>query len=204
MLSHYEFFWYDCLMALIAIVILSALSYFTGVRAVLRGQYKPNVYSRIIWFLLALNGLIGVIRLGNDTGIVALSLFQTVGSLLILLASLKYSIMKFGKVELISSLLLVLSGVLWLFNVPAINVGISLVAHFIGGIPTFATVSKDPKSENVMFWFYFCIASFIAFIAADKAQIQNYMFALYFMLFNLIMVILAGRQYLPIRRAKQV
>lgn len=71
----------------IAIIILSILSYYVGITAVLKGQYKPNVYSRIIWLLLSVNGLVGVIKLGNDNGIIVLSLLQTIGSLLILLAS---------------------------------------------------------------------------------------------------------------------
>lgn len=179
----------------VAVIILSLLSYYFGISAVLKGQYKPNVYSRIIWLLLSVNSLIGVIAIGNEMSTIALSILQTIGSLLILLGSLKYSIMRFGKIELISTTLLILSGVLWLFGVPVINVGISLVAHFIGGIPTISAVTKKPSSENLMFWLCFCLASALAFIVADKSLFRDYMFALYFMLFNLLMVILSARQY---------
>ncbi len=183
-------------MALLLIAFFSLASYFTGVRAVLKGQYKPSLYSRIIWFLLAVNALVGVIRLGNGKDVVALSLMQTLGSLCILLASLKYSIFEFGKTEKIASALLMVSGAIWLFgNYPAINLFISLLAHFIGGIPTLRGVIKRASAENVLFWTFFAIASGIAVMTADKSSLKNYVFALYFLVFNLTMATLALRQY---------
>jgi len=115
-----------------------------------------------------------------------LSAVQVLGSLLIFIAALKYTILKFGLVERISTLLLIASGAVWLIgDIPAINVAITLIAHFIAAIPTFAAVIKNPKSEKTMFWGYFAIASILALIVADKANFTQYMFPLYFAILNL-------------------
>ena len=97
-------------MILAAIAILTLLSYGTGIKAVLDGEYKPSLYSRAIWLLLVINALIGLIRLDAAGGVIALSAVQVFGSLLIFLAALKYTVLKFGLVERISTLLLIASG----------------------------------------------------------------------------------------------
>lgn len=183
-------------MIIFFIALLSFLSYSTAIRAILRGKYRPNIYSRVIWFLLAINGLAGLIRLNSGDAVIALSALQTLGSLLILIGAFRFSILKFGKVELASSLLLLVSLGVWLLgDYPAINVGISLIAHFIGGIPTILTVTKRPESENIMFWCYFGIASIITLVFADKSNFQSYMFPLYFSLYNALIAGLSARQF---------
>ncbi len=184
-------------MDILLITLLSFLSYSTAVKAILRGTYRPNIYSRTIWFLLSVNGLVGLIRLASADAVLVLSVMQTLGSLLILIGAFRFSILKFGKVEIISSTLLLISLGVWLIgDYPAINVGISLIAHFIGGIPTIMSVYKKPQSENMMFWGYFAVASLIALIFASRSSLKSYMFPLYFTLYNTVMAGLSARQYL--------
>lgn len=183
-------------MTILLITLFSLLSFYTAARAILRGEYKPNVYSRVIWFLLAVNGLAGLLRLESGTAVIALSVMQTLGSLIILIGAFRFSILKFGGVELIASTLLVISLGVWaLGDYPAINVAISLIAHFIGGLPTLLAVYRRPDAEHVMFWGYFAIASLIALVTASKAGFEGYMFPLYFFTYNIVIFSLAVRQH---------
>lgn len=179
------------------IIILAAASYLIGVKSVYDGKYKPSVYSRLIWALISINSFIGVLALHNGVGTISLAGVQFLGSLAMFLFSLKYSVKTFGKTELICSVLLVVSVFVWLIaRSPIINVFISLVAHFIGGAPTFIHGWKKPKSENFLFWFLFAAASVLAFINADKADFKGFVYALYFMLFDSIMTLISSRQFL--------
>ncbi len=188
-------------MLLITIAVLTFLSFYNGIRAVYTGFYKPNVYSRIIWSLLAINAFVGLLKLDNYSGILLLSGLQVAGGLWILAGSLKYSVFEFGVTEKIASILLVCSGVLWVVaDAPAINVAISLIAHFIGGIPTMVRVAKKPTSEYTAFWTYFAIGSLIAFLFADKSDFKNYMFALYFVVYNSSIIYLSLRKKFSFKR----
>jgi len=188
-------------MLLIIIAIFTFLSFYNGIKAVYGGFYRPNVYSRIIWSLLAINAFAGLVRLENYSAILLLSGLQVAGGLCILILSFKYSIFKFGLAEKIASILLVCSGIVWLAaDIPALNVAISLVAHFIGGIPTMLRVVKKPGSEYTAFWTYFAIGSFIAFLFADKSDFRNYMFAIYFALYNSSIIFLSLRENFSFKR----
>lgn len=182
-------------MIILLIGLLSGLSYIAGLHSIVTHRYKPKVFSRTVWLLLAINGLIGLVSLGSENETILLSAVQVTGSLFILIGSLKYSVFTFGKVEIISSLLLFLSLLIWLFfDIPAINVGISLIAHFIGGIPTLIGVIKDPESENFLFWGLFGIASIITVATLDTYNIESLMFPLYFSIFNVTVASLAVRK----------
>lgn len=182
-------------MLLISILILSLLSYFVGARAVFRGEYKPNVYSRTIWFAMAVNGLVGLILLNNEKSVIVLSVAQTLGSLLILILSFKYSIFRIGTIEIIASVLLLVSGGVWLLtDLPLLNVSIGLVTHFIAGLPSLNGVLRNPKSEHTMFWGYFAIASCLSLIFSNSFSFQKVVFPVYFLVYNLLMVFLSLRK----------
>jgi hypothetical protein len=188
-------------MLLTLIAVLTFLSFYNGLKAIHKGFYKPNIYSRIIWSLLAANAFIGLVRLENYSGIIVLSGLQVLGGLLVLAASFRYSIFEFGITEKLASLLLVGSCIVWIVaDLPALNVAISLLAHFIGGIPTMIRVLKKPTSEYTAFWVYFAIGSFIAFVFSDKSDYRNYMFALYFAFYNSSIIYLSLRKNFSFKR----
>jgi hypothetical protein len=58
------------------------------------------------------------------------------------------------------------------------------LAHFIGGIPTIKNVIKTPENESFYFWFFFFLASCLALAVADKSDIKNYLYPLYFVIFD--------------------
>lgn len=77
---------------------------------------------------------------------------------------------------------------------PLVNLGIGLLAHFIGAQPTYKRVWHDGSSESAAFWSLFFIASIFSVIASIGSPIQDIMFPIYFMLFDGSMTVLALRR----------
>lgn len=171
-------------------------SYFAGAKAILENRYQPNVFSRIIWLLVALNGLASVILLKNSMSVILFAGLGFLGSLLILVLSLRKSKVSFGLIELISTILLLLSLVLWFFTkVPFLNLTIGLIITFIGGIPTYIKALKDPYSEDIPFWLFFTFASLVTLYNSDWSTLSGYLFPLYFLVANAGMTLLCLRRF---------
>jgi len=184
-------------MSLLIIFFISA-SYFTGAKAIIQNKYFPNVYSRIIWFLLSINGLVSVILLKNNFSVILFAVLGFIGTLLILILSLKKSQKIFGPVELISTILLFISLIFWIFTrLPFLNLSIGLIISFAGAIPTFIKVIKDPRDENLLFWLFFTLGSLVTILNSDRTNISGYLFPLYFLVTNGLMTILCCRRYIP-------
>lgn len=180
-----------------AIIILAASSYIVGYRSIHNGYYKPSIYSRAIWLLIALNSFVGVVALQSKPNVLALSTMQVMGCLVMLIGAWKHSTRTFGKTEYICTCLLICSVLVWFaFKSPILNVLIGIIAHFVGGIPSLASVIKKPARENFLFWLFFASASLLTYITADKSSFQSYLYPMYFMLFEGSMAVLSSRQFL--------
>ncbi len=179
------------------IIVLISASYFFGSKSIVKNKYFPNIYSRVIWLLLSLNGLISVILLKNNFSVILYGILGFLGSFLILILSLKKSKKIFGPIELISTIFLFFSLGLWIFTkLPFLNLSIGLIVSFIGGIPTFVQVIKNPKDEDILFWFFFALGSFITILNSDRSNLSGYLFPLYYLITNSAMTLLCARRYI--------
>lgn len=170
-------------------------SYFAGSREIILEKYSPSLFSRIIWVFLAINSLIGIILSeGSRTSIFLGGIFL-LGNMVICGLSFYKGTKEFGWTELCALILLLLSVLIWfLLDTPIINLIISLVAHFIGGIPTYRKVWSDPKSESFRFWSLFFIASLLSVFASDIESIKSILFPIYFTIFDGGMALLCLRK----------
>ncbi|OGL36272.1 hypothetical protein A3F05_03095 [Candidatus Saccharibacteria bacterium RIFCSPHIGHO2_12_FULL_47_17] len=180
------------------IALFTILSYSTATHAIFYDKYRPSIYTRIIWFGIAFNNFASVFALHNSPGIKLMATLAVAGNVAILSLSLKKSKRTFGKTELISSILLAASLIIWLTtHAPFLNLTIGLIANFIGGIPTIKKVIDDPRDEHFFFWFWFLLASSLAWISADSSQLSGYLLPAYVVFFDGLMVLLCLRRYLP-------
>ncbi|MDP2638135.1 MAG: hypothetical protein Q8P26_03685 [Candidatus Levybacteria bacterium] len=178
------------------IAILVIFSYYIASKAILKNKYHPSIFSRFIWLLLAVNNFASVVALKSNDTIILLAGLALLGSLAIFFLSLRKAKRRFDKTELISTVLLVVSLAVWIFaDLPLVNLTIGLAAHFIGGIPTYKKALKDPKDEYILFWLFFSIASLFTFVSTDKTLISDYLYPLYFVLFDGSIVLLCLRRY---------
>lgn len=168
-----------------------------GAKSIYQNKYTPSIYSRIIWILVAFNSFLSVIFLGNNSSVILLASLSLLGNFLILALSLKRSKKVFGYTEIICSILLILSLIVWIFTrLPFLNLTISLIIFLIGGIPTYKKVIKNPRDEDLLFWLFFALASLLALVTTDKAHLSGYLYPLFFTIFDGGMTILCLRRYL--------
>lgn len=169
----------------IAIFLLGLASYTVGVVEVLRGKYRPSVFSRIVWLLLAINGFAGTVGSQASSASIFLAGILLVGCLVMALLSVWKGNREFGKLEWVCLVLLGISAYIWIFyDEPFVNLLISLFGDLIGGIPTFRNVWKNPKSESSLFWFFFFAASVLSLIPSGTAPWTDKIFPLYFTFFD--------------------
>ena len=118
-----------------------------------------------------------------------------IGNGAVFVVSYKKGSREFGTAEKFSLALLVISTVIWLvLQEPYIGLVMSLVAHFIGGIPTIVRVAKRPDSEQAYYWYFFFAASLLSIITSDKSDIKAVVFPIYFACFDGLIIILANRK----------
>ena len=158
------------------------------------GSYRPSFFSRGVWALLGINSFIGVLFGDGSKESIMLAGALLTGNILVFAFSFKKGSRDFGLVEKISLLLLVIATGVWIiFDAPFLTLIISLVAHFIGGIPTIWRVVKDPSTEQAVHWYFFFVASVIAVFASEEKIITAILFPIYFACFDGLIILLANR-----------
>lgn len=178
-------------------ILFASASYFIGARAIYKNKYYPSIYTRVIWLLTSINAVVSVLILHNNFSVILFALLGLGGSAVILFLSLKKSKKIFGTTELICTILLMITLLVWIFaDIPLLNLSIGLLVVLIGGIPTIKKVIKNPRDEDFLFWFFFAIASLISLIGADKSSISGYLYPLAIACFDSMMTLLCLRRYL--------
>jgi hypothetical protein len=171
-------------------------AYATAVYQMRVGTYSPSFFSRGVWFLLGIISFAGVALGEGSPEAVALAGALFVGNSFVFAFSYKYGSREFGFVEKISLGLLGASVLSWLiFDSPFLGLAISLIAHFIGGLPTLWRVLKDPHSEQAYHWYFFFTGCVISLIVSENRAIEVILFPLYFALFDGLVILLANRRH---------
>lgn len=178
----------------ILILLLGIATYGSAVIQMLNDQYSPSFFSRGVWFLLGIVSFGAVLAGDGSPSAVLLAATLFTGNAMVFLVSYKKGSREFGNVEKISLLLLMTSVAAWvLLDSPFLGLIISLVAHFIGGIPTIWRTLKRPESEQAFHWYFFFAASIVTILNSEDRSITVILFPLYFMIFDGIIIILANR-----------
>jgi hypothetical protein len=181
----------------ILILLLGTTAYASAVLQMQKGQYSPSFFSRGVWFLLGINSFAGVLLGEGSKASVILAGTLFAGNAAVFAASYKKGSREFGVVEKISLVLLLVSALVWaIFEAPFLGLIISLVAHFIGGIPTMWRVAKRPHSEQAYHWYFFFVASVLSIMASDNKALTAILFPVYFALFDGLIILLANRRHL--------
>jgi hypothetical protein len=183
------------LMGLITLFALA--SYFMGVLRMLQNRYKPSTFSRVIWLLLAINSYAGVYLSQSSSSSVLLSGIAVLGGIAMCIVSFFKGSREMGRLEVFCIFLLIISLIIWLlFDAPLTNLCISLFAHFVGGLPTYKKVWREPGSEDTSFWAFFFVAGLLSVFVSDLADIKGILYPLYFILFDGSILLLTSRKYL--------
>ncbi len=188
-------------MLLSFVFILGITAYISAVWQMLAGQYKPSFFSRGVWFLLGINSFAGVFLGDGSTASILLAATLLIGNTAVFAVSYSKGSRIFGAAEKISLGLLVASGLAWaILDEPFLGLIISLVAHFIGGIPTIWRTIKKETSERAYHWYFFFVASVLSVIISPDRSLTAILFPLYFALFDGLIIVLSHRHRLGIHK----
>lgn len=187
----------------IVILVLGILTYGSAVVQMLSNDYSPSLFSRGIWLLLGINSFAGVALGGGSPSSQLLAATLVIGSGAVFIASMFKGSREFGLVEHISLYLFLASCILWiLVDAPFINLILSLVAHFIGGIPTIWRTIKRPQSEKALHWYFFFAASVLTIINSSEKSLRTILFPVYFICFDGLIILLVNRGLLSEAKTK--
>lgn len=179
----------------VIIILFGSASYIVGAREMLIGKYAPSIFSRVVWLLLAIISFTGVVASHSSQSSIILSGIFLVGNAGICLLSFGKGTKRIGRLEYVSLGILAASAVVWIvFDAPLVSLAISLLAHFVGGAPTYRNVWRDPGSESAGFWSLFFIASVLSLVAGIHQPLQLLIFPAYFALFDGTMTFLSLRR----------
>lgn len=181
----------------ISILLLGIATYASAVIQMWHGTYSPSLFSRAIWLLLGINSFAGVALGGGSHSSKLLAATLLFGNAVVFLASIKKGSREFGITEQLSLILFVISCVLWVvIDAPLINLILSLVAHFIGGVPTVWRTIRKPSSEKALHWYFFFVASTLTIINSNPKTVKSILFPIYFACFDGLIIILVNRRRL--------
>ena len=161
----------------------------------LQGKYAPSVFSRIVWLILSIISFAGVVASESTSASILLAGIFLFGNAAVCITSFWKGTKSIGNLELACLVILFMSAVVWVvFDAPLLSLGISLLAHFIGGVPTYKRAWENPKNESTGFWSLFFIASMVSTFASLGEPWQLIVFPIYFTLFDGSMTILTLRK----------
>lgn len=177
------------------IILFGGASYVLGIIQMFKGKYSPSTFTRVIWVFLAVNSFAGLVLTTSSKSALALGIVFLLGNIAMCIASFWKGVRTMGKLEYFCILLLIISAIIWLlFDAPLVNLIISLFAHFVGGLPTYKKVLKNPKSESFGFWSLFFIASLLSVFTTNLNSVSGILFPLYFVIFDGTMMLLTLRK----------
>lgn len=181
-------------------VIISFLGGLIYLKAVIKGEVKPNKVSWLIWSIAPFIAFFAQARQG--VGVESLgSLISGVDPLLIFAASFlnRKAEWKVTRFDLTCGLLSFLGLALWqITQVGNIAIIFCILADFLAGVPTLVKCYKEPETENGVGFLLGCIGIGLTVLTIKDWNFANYGFTLYitfacFLLFSLIQFKLGRR-----------
>jgi hypothetical protein len=181
----------------ILILLLGIATYGSAVWQMLKNQYSPSFFSRGVWFLLGINSFATVLLGDGSKSSVILATTLFIGNGAVFIVSYKKGSRDFHIAEKISLGLLIISALVWAgLDAPFVGLIITLVAHFVGGIPTIWRTVKKAGVEQAYHWYFFFIASLLSIISSPDKSLTAILFPVYFAAFDGTMLLLINRKRL--------
>jgi hypothetical protein len=146
---------------------LAAISaYAPYILSILRKETRPSRSTWIIWTVASLVLLSSYFSVGAR-GTIWLPLAYAIGTIIVMLLSLRFGEggwSKFDKICFTSSFLSLM--LWWIFDSPLLALLLNLSIDVIGSFPTMKKVKRDPKSENKLGWTLFFVGVVLNLLSA--------------------------------------
>jgi hypothetical protein len=180
---------------IIGTLILSLISPIFYTKSMLAHKAKPHRITRLIVWLAAIAGLVGVLGSTNTSGIIFAIIFLARASYLLIM-SLIYGV---GGASRLDKYCLAIGALAVIFYTITGNgllaISLGIVADLIGYIPTFVKTWHKPHSEDPTFFIIEGVASLSAVFAIWELRV-DILFPIYFVACSATVTLLIYRQQL--------
>ncbi len=163
---------------------------FIGVRAILKGQYKPHRTTRLVFVIVTALMTLTLYFQGDRTA-VYLAFVSFLLCTTIFILSFKYGVGGRSKTDFIVLFLAVLAIVLWqVSDNPTVGLYMSILADFIGFLPTIVKAYRMPHTEDWKFYASDVVAGFFSLLALNAYLFKDVIFASYILAINLLLMLI--------------
>jgi hypothetical protein len=175
---------------LVISTIIGLITPIIGIRAVLRGEYKPHRITRLVLLIVTVLFVTTLIA-QNDRTALYLALAQVIGSIGIFILSIKYGVGGTSKMDAVVFIGAMASLVIWkTTNDAALGLYASILTDLIGFSPTIIKAWKDHTSEEWKFYACDVLASFFNLLALKSLLFNEVVFPVYIFLINLLITLI--------------
>jgi hypothetical protein len=177
----------------IYLLISSLFALFSPIVAIyfiFRGQYKPHKMTRLIFFILGSIVFASLFFNGDRQGIY-LALFQWLSAIIIFVLSFKYGLGGKSKLDFAVLFLAVVAILTWqITHNSIIALYLSILADFIGLVPTLVKIYKQPDTETPIFYLSDCLSGLFSCLAIASLEPALISFPFYIFFMNLFCFVL--------------
>jgi len=174
--------------------IIAFIAYIVYIKAILKGESKPN---RATWFIWTFVGLVLATSyyFSGAHNTIWVPFMEFLGPLTIAILSIKYG--EGGvrsKLDLVCFVGAIISLILWFaFNSPVVALVTNLVIDVFALIPTIKKSYLRPEGEDFWAWFGTGTADTINLFAIEKLTFGVMVYPIYMLVLDLIIIILLAR-----------
>lgn len=173
--------------------ILALVAPVVYIRSILKGGAKPHRTTRLV--LLVITTLSATSLWANGSRIAFwLALAAVIGSTTIFTLSIKYGMGGWGKLDIGCLVIAFFGIVLWqLTNNPFLGLASSIVADFVGMVPTLVKTYRFPETEEWRFFGIEGVATILSLVAIGQLNFQEMLYPFYLMIINGLVTFLVLR-----------
>lgn len=183
---------------IIGTLVLSLISPIFYTKSMLMGKAKPHRVTRLIVWLAAIAGLVGVFGSSNLAGIIFAGIFFVRASYLLLMSFI-FGVGGASRLDKSCLTIGVLALALYaLTGNGLLAISLGILADLIGYVPTFVKTWHKPDSEDPTFFAIEGLASLLAVFAIWELRV-DILFPLYFVSCSAVIVLLIYRKRLTAR-----
>jgi len=162
--------------------ILQVISNIPYIRDMLRGTTRPNIFSYVIWFILALIAVAAQWSAGASWSILILVAVVLNTSIIILLALKGYGYKRYTWLDWACLALGIAAIIVWkVTNNPVAALIMALAASVLADIPTVFKTYREPHTELALSWLIAACAAILGIFSA-KWNVANLIFPIYYLI----------------------
>lgn len=177
-------------------IVLEVIGYLLYLKAIFVGSAKPHRTTRLVILIIANIAAFSLFAQQNYV-VLWLASVSVFFSWIIFLLSFKFGMGGVAKTDIACLVIAVLGITIWkITDNPLLALYAAILADFTGMIPTLLKTYHKPHTEVWYFFFFSGVSAICNMFALYTQTFQEYLYPLYLLFINMLMVLLVLRKKL--------